>query len=101
MTAQSLHDFLIVVEAHLHLHNLVGGGFLYFLTHFLRIGIVADGEGCVGTIVGIQAPYLVPWLAHDLACKVVQRDIDRRLGGTVIGSDLLHVFMYVLNAERI
>ena len=101
VAAQSLDGLLVVAHAHLHLYNLEGGCLVDFCLHLGGVGVVADGVGGVGSLVGVEAPDFVPGLAHDFAGEVVQGDVDRCLGGAVVGGDGVHVLMDVFDAEGV
>ena len=101
MTAEGFDYLLVMLKAHLYFDDLVGRRLLYLLPHFVGIAVVADGEGGVGAVVGIESPDFIPWLTHYFAREVVEGDVDGSLGGTVVGRDALHVLVDVLDAEGV
>ena len=101
MAAQGFDYFFVVVETHFDLDDLVGRSFLDFFAHLLGVGIIAYGKRCVGAAVGVEAPDFIPGLTHDFAREVVQGDVDRGFGSAVVGSRLVHILVYVFDAEGV
>ncbi len=99
--AECLGDFLVVVEAHLDFHHLERSCLVDFGVHLRGVGVIADGVGGIGRVVGIQAPDFIPGLTHNLSGEVVQGYVDRCLCGAVVGCDRLHICVDVLDAEGV
>ncbi len=92
---------LVVVETHFNLYNLERRGLVYLGGHLLGVLVIAYGVRGVWSFIGVETPYFIPRLTHDFAGKVVQGNVDRCLGRTVVGRNLVHVFVYIIKAEGV
>ena len=98
---QCLDYFFVVAYTHFHLHYTERPTFVDFLLHLCGVGLVADGVGRIGSVVGIKSPDFVPRLSHYFAQQIVQGNVYGGLCRTVVRSHRVHVCVYVLDTERV